>query len=230
MLRKRVNLRCLTASILCFYLSGAAWAETPKILVIGDSMMASHRLTHRAISDYIARSLGTSVWDHSVFGARFNYSLPITGALGMDISKQYREGNWDWVVVNGGGNDLLFGCGCLKCSGTISRIISEDGHEGKLPSLVDRIIRNGAKVIYVGYLHSPGVASIVDECKNEDLELQSRIERLARQRSGFIYVPVDELVPYGDRSYHSADMIHPSVKASGIIGYLVANQIRGNGS
>ncbi|KIC21731.1 GDSL family lipase, partial [Leisingera sp. ANG-S3] len=36
------------------------------------------------------------------------------------------------------------------------------------------------------------------------------------------------LVPYGDRSYHALDMIHPSVKASSEIGRKVAEIIRTN--
>jgi len=40
------------------------------------------------------------------------------------------------------------------------------------------------------------------------------------------FLSLVDLVPYGDRSYHAIDMIHPSIKGSKAIGDLVANIIQ----
>lgn len=201
-------------------------AATPRILAMGDSMLAWHRVSKLAISDELERQLATPVVDRSIAAARFNYILPISGALGLNISKQYRDDNWDWVVLNGGGNDLWFGCGCVACDGTLDKLISPDAVSGKIPDLVSRIRRDGARVVYVGYLHSPGAFSIVDHCKDEATELENRLAGLASKQNGFYFLRLSKLVPKGDRSFHSTDMIHPSVKASKIVGDLIAGIIR----
>ena len=81
-------------------------------------------------------------------------------------------------------------------------------------------------MIYVGYLRSPGVDSVIDECRSEGDVLEGRIARLADYADGVYFLSLQDLVPYGDRSYHGVDMIHPSVKASREIGRRVAVLIR----
>jgi len=75
-------------------------------------------------------------------------------------------------------------------------------------------------------LRSPGVGSIIDHCKNEGDELERRIDAFAKQDDGFYFLSLADLVPNGDRSYHGADMIHPSLKASKVVGGLVADIIK----
>jgi lysophospholipase L1-like esterase len=82
----------------------------------------------------------------------------------------------------------------------------------------------------VGYLHSPGVFSIVDHCKSEDVEFERRVASLAARTRGFYYLNVSDLAGKGDRSFHSADRIHPSVKGSRAVARLIANLIAEEGS
>lgn len=222
---KRLILSLVTLVVM---LAGAAQADNGRrILAMGDSLMASHKLSGRSISHAVAKALGQPVENRSVAGARMIYKLPLTGAMGMSIAKQYRRGDWDWVVLNGGGNDLLFGCGCRRCDRKINKLISTDGMRGEIPKLVSRLRRSGARVIYVGYLRSPGVGSPIESCRDEGNELEGRIARLAARDAGVYFLSLDGLVPYGDRSYHGVDMIHPSLKASAEIGQMVAEIIRG---
>ena len=112
-------------------LSGCSEAVTKdspaRILMMGDSLFAWNRASGRSIADYMERSLREPVIDRSLVGARVRYALPISGSLGMNISKQFRYRDWDWVVLNGGGNDLWFGCGCVACDGKINRMVSASG-------------------------------------------------------------------------------------------------------
>ena len=201
-------------------------ASELRVLAMGDSMLAWHRGSRLSISDELERHLGTPVIDRSFTAARYNYVLPISGALGLNISKQYRDGEWDWVVVNGGGNDLWFGCGCVACGATLGKLISADAATGKIPDLVSRIRRGGARVVYLGYLHSPGSFSIVDHCKDDAIELENRLAALSSRQEGFYFLRLSNLVPRGDRRFHSVDMIHPSAMASKMIGGMVARIIR----
>mgnify|MGYP001825923844 FL=1 len=159
-------------------------------------------------------------------GARILYGLPISGSLGLNITKQYRPGQWDWVILNGGGNDLWLGCGCIICDRKLNRLIAKDGSKGEIPKLVSKIRKSGAQVIYVGYLRSPGIASLIDHCRNEGNELESRIDAFANSDEGVHFLSLSDLVPNKDRSYHGPDMIHPSVKASKAIGAMIAEIIQ----
>lgn len=197
-----------------------------RILTMGDSLLATHSFSGRAVSNAVSKALNEVVTDRSVSGARIIYRLPITGAMGMKIAKQYRPGKWDWVILNGGGNDLWFGCGCHKCERKINQLISGNGRNGKIPQLVKTIRKTGARVIYVGYLRSPGRNSPIESCKDEGNELERRIDVMAKADDGIYFLSLAEMVPFGDRSYHAFDMVHPSLKASREIGKRIAAIIR----
>ncbi len=203
------------------------WAQEreARILFMGDSLFAIHSLAGRGVAAATEDFLGQPVRDNSVLGARIIYNLPLTGAMGLNIAKQYRQGDWDWIVLNGGGNDLWLGCGCNRCQRRMEKMISADGSRGRIPELVARLRQSGARVLYVGYLRSPGMNSPIEGCRDEGDELERRIAALAARDPGVSFLSLADLVPPGDRSYFGIDMIHPSVKASRIIGRLVAQKI-----
>jgi lysophospholipase L1-like esterase len=201
-------------------------AQEAKILAIGDSLMAWHSGSGRSISDSVGRVLQEPVENRSVSGAKIIHRLPISGAFGLKISEQLQGGDRDWVILTGGGNDLVLGCGCRLCSGRLSKMISINGRTGEIPNLVRRIRQTGARVVYVGYLRSPGVTSIIDRCRGVGDDLEVRLDRLAKLDEGIYFLSLAEMVPYGDRSMHVADMVHPSVKASRLIGARVATLIQ----
>lgn len=196
-----------------------------RILVVGDSLLASHKISDRAISHAMERSLREPVVDRSVIGARYLYALPISGGAGLNITKQYLPGKWDWVIVNGGGNDLWLGCGCMVCDGKMNRLISQDGRRGRIPGFISELRQSGAQVLYVGYLRSPGRGSPIEHCKDEGDELERRVTRLSELDQGVHFLSLQDLVPNGDASFHAPDMIHPSTKATSAIGQMVAQYI-----
>ncbi len=220
----------MRVGVLLVFLAGCTEAvpkdNSARILAMGDSMLAWHGASRAAVSDNMEAILGEPVIDRSVIGARIFYHLPVSGALGMNISQQYRPGAWDWVVMNGGGNDLWFGCGCSRCDRKMTRMISPDGQQGSVPELVRRIRATGARVIYVGYLRSPGVGSMIDHCRDEGQTFEHRLSVMAASDPGVHFVSLADLVPHGDRSYHALDMIHPSPKATRKIAQRIAAIIR----
>ncbi|MEJ6708004.1 MAG: SGNH/GDSL hydrolase family protein [Amylibacter sp.] len=189
-------------------------------------MLAAHRISGRAVSNSIERSTGLNVRANSVLGARIIYNLPISGSLGLNIGKQFRKGDWDWVIMNRGGNDLWLGCGCSKCDRNLIKLVSKGGSsKGATPKLIKKIRATGAKVIYVGYLRSPGARSPIEHCRDEGDDLEKRVKPYADTDAGVFHVSIRDLVPSGDRSFHGADMIHPSIKGSREIGKRVAKVI-----
>lgn len=202
-----------------------AMAERPKVLVIGDSLLATHSLTGRSVADYLSRYLDAPVTDRSAIGAMMIYRLPITGALGMSIPAQYREGDWDWVVVNGAGNDLWLTCGCGPCKRKMDRLISPSGTAGEIPKLLARIHRSGAQIVYVGYLRSPAIATPIERCKDVGDTLERRVATLAEKVPSIHFLSLGDLIPAGDLSYLAADRVHPSPKASRAIAERIARLI-----
>lgn len=158
------------------------------------------------------------------------YALPVTGSLGLRISKQYVDGDWDWVILNGGGNDLWLGCGCRACTRNMDRMIAEDGATGDIPALVEELRTTRAKVIYLGYLRTPGRDSPIDECSEIGDAFEARLARMAARDDGVFFLSNTDVVPHGDLSFHAADRIHPSVKGSAAVGARVAEIILSNGN
>jgi hypothetical protein len=74
----------------------------------------------------------------------------------------------------------------------------------------------------VGYLRSPGAGSPIEHCRNDGDELERRIKAFTNRVDGIYHVSLRDLVPNGDRSFHGADMIHPSLKGSREIGKRIA--------
>lgn len=210
----RRALLCLAFAVV---LPGLSLAEgsKPSVLVMGDSLMASNRLKGASVAKALSKALETPVEDNAMFGARYFYILPISGSAGMRIDAQFRGGPWDYVVMNGGGNDLLFGCGCTACNRMMDRLISADGRSGAIPDLVAEIRATGAKVIYTGYLRTPGVTSPVEGCGPLGDKMDRRLASMAARDDGVTFLPLSDLVQKdGDTSFHSLDLIHPSVKGS----------------
>lgn len=226
-------LRPFLALLSLFLLLGCGEAITTstkdaRILLMGDSMMAANRGSGRSVADGIEARLGEEVIDRSVYAARIIYVLPLTGAAGLSIPAQFAKGEWDWVVLNGGGNDLMFGCACGRCDGMVDRLISADASSGAIPSLVSRIRKSGAKVVYSGYLRNPGLFTPVRPCKIYGDELDRRLARLDARDPGMIFLPMSDLVPTGDPSLHQADLMHPSPKGSAAIAARISAAIRAN--
>jgi len=123
------------------------------VLVMGDSIMAWNRTSGASVGDALERRLGREVENVSVPGAR------VSGrGLGflLRIGGQYRPGDWEWVVLNGGANDLVRDCACRRCDAVLDRLIAPDGRRGEIATLAARLLGTGAGVIYVGHYGPSG--------------------------------------------------------------------------
>ncbi|MBZ4022869.1 hypothetical protein CKO11_10395 [Rhodobacter sp. TJ_12] len=201
------------------------------ILVMGDSLFAVNGLQGRSVAKELRRLLpGEVVRDRSKMGASYLYPLPVTGALGMSIPKQYRQGDWDWVVLNGGGNDVLWNCGCGRCARFLDKLITRDGRGGAIADQVAQLRATGARVLFVGYLRSNGFNSPVEKCGRTGDEMDRRLARMAKADVGVVFVSLADLVPKGDTSFYAQDRIHPSPKGSRAIAARIAGVLAAAGA
>ncbi len=223
MLRLFIGFACLFLVFGCGERVPAGGAA--RILLLGDSMFASNKAVNGSVAEIVEAALGLEVVDRSVSGARYFYALPISGSAGLNLTRQFREGHWDVIIVNGGGNDLLFGCGCGHCDGMLDRLISSDGRSGAIPSFVAFLRKTGAQVVYAGYMRNPGTSTPIKACGPAGNELDRRLGELDKLDDGMVFLPMSDLVPYGSLSYHQIDRIHPSRTGSREIGLRIARQI-----
>ena len=160
------------------------------------------------MSRNLARQLNANVIDNSVSGEQI-------GRGGNEgIFSQYKFGAWDWVVVNGGGNDFLRICRCGICDPILNRLISKNGKTGVIPSELRKLRAKGHRVLFMGYLRTNGFASSVFRCTKYIDALEARVANFAASESGVVFMYNKDLVPEGNRSFHAIDRIHPSVKGS----------------
>lgn len=213
---------CLT--LIAFLSAGwpsQATAEQRRVLVVGDSLLDWHRIRGTSIPQVLARQTGWDVTNRAATGAKMYLTGAETNPRSV-IPTQFKDGDWDFVLINGGANDLLTKCGCRRCNKVISGLISKDGKSGIIPDLVRRAQGTGAKVVMVGYIGNPR-SNLFSGCKDDVLEMVRRQKILAKRSRGVSYFSTREVVEINKRSSFSLDGFHPSQKSTRRIGaYLAA--------
>jgi acyl-CoA thioesterase-1 len=127
------------------------------------------------------------------------------------------------------GNDVNEKCDCNACENVLDELISLDGTKGEIPNLVDKMHLYGNNVVYVLYPKLPQDTKFRSgQCNDEFIQLTSRINQFALNTDNFWLVSADDVVPEGDASFFLDDKIHPSVKATQVIGQYVAQRILDN--
>jgi lysophospholipase L1-like esterase len=188
--------------------------EAARIVVAGDSIMAWNRVAGGSVADVLEARLGQRVGDVSMSFAR------VAGGRGaLNIPMQLVGLRPDWVVLNGGANDLS-GCGCRGCDAVLMRLISPEGQRGAIPALVSDLRARGARVVWADYYTSPRYAGT--GCVASYRELETRLGRMAAGDPGVVLVDLDDVFSATDLTLFAPDRLHPSRKGSARIAELVA--------
>ncbi|MEO0752906.1 MAG: SGNH/GDSL hydrolase family protein [Pseudomonadota bacterium] len=191
-------------------------ADDAQVLVIGDSVMWWHSEDDASVSDILEDRLNTVVANLSIPGAPFAIDDHDS------IQGQYRAGPWDWVVMNGGANDLG-ACGCGACLGVVDALVSEDGQTGQIPRFVNGLRDGGAKVLLTGYYHVMTETGSLEACAEEFRTLNARVANFAERTSGVEFAPVEDLILR--RADFDEDLVHTSVSGTRKIGDRIADVI-----
>lgn len=199
--------------------------STTRLVVVGDSILAWHSGRGRSIADVVQAETGLATSNLSLPGARISHSNPKKAVEGYDIRRQYKSGPWEWVLINGGANDLLSECGCSQCDDNLNTLISADGRSGEIPALVNAIRTDGPKVMILGYYDSNDLPNVFTGCSDEVDVLNARLAVMASMVSGVYYTTAEDVIDPGNGSHWFPDRVHPSQKASRLIGQHVARAI-----
>lgn len=193
--------------------------EGASIIVLGDSIMEWNLDQGASIPDVIGDTLGREVFNAAVSGA--------TMRGGDDaIPGQYEPGAWDWVVFDGGGNDVNDACGCGDCDAVMDEILTADGQSGIARDLASRALGDGARVMVVGYMDVPPDAEFgFDRCGSWLSEQNARWQVLADSDPDIFFVSAADVVQADDTELYDVDRVHPSVEGSRVVGEYVADAI-----
>lgn len=197
-----------------------------RILAIGDSVVWWNAENEGSIADAIAADLGEPVVNLAVPGAAISHPNPDMAVEGLDIRAQYRKRNWDWVVVEGGANDLGDEGDARGCATVLDELVSADGRHGEIPELVRRARSDGARVVALGYYELSKDAEGDSFCGATLSALSARIEAVATLDPGVLYVAMADVMSPIDRAAYDRDGVHPSTHSSRAIGQKIADAIR----
>ena len=193
-----------------------------KILAIGDSIFDGAE-DGSSIPEVVGQSLNVNVVNNAVGGAHLN----IGSGEESDIRSQYVSGDWDWIIMDGGGNDLNDSCGCGACDAEANSIISADGLNGDLPEFIDQIATGDTKVIFMTYYQLPDGAEYgFDRCNEWNQELRSRVVTLAASNDSVFEVYAGDVVAPTDLQYFAEDRVHPSAAGAEVMGEYIAQTIQ----
>ncbi len=187
----------------------------PEILALGDSVMAWNRVTGGDIPSVIGRQLGQPVLSKAVSGAEM-----MGGANA--IQSQYVPGNWDWVVIDGGANDLRNTCGCNQCDAVLDQLISANGQSGAIPDLARKAATGPTRVLLMGYYGTSIAGGSFAACADELDILADRMTRLATSEDDILFVSSKPAIDTTDLGDYFLDHVHPSRRGSEKIGTLLA--------
>lgn len=212
---------------LMLVLSGCSAAVTRgggDILAIGDSVMAWNESSDAAIPDAVARTLDREVISRAVPGAQFDNASGLASAVGFDIRNQYPGGTWNWIIVNGGANDLWADCGCGACGPVVDKLISADAKSGSIPRFLRQLRASGAQVLWMGYYKGNGRGSFKG-CRDDLVRMEERIARFALATPGVYFVDAEDVLDPEDPASFARDNNHPSPKGAAVIGAYLAQTI-----
>lgn len=195
---------------------GPAVDPEGNIVAVGDSIFEWNADTGRSIPEVIAEARGQEVDNRAISGA-----MVLEGR--DNIPGQLVGSGWDWLVMDGGGNDLNDLCGCGGCDSVLDALVSADGASGAVPDLVIPTAASGTRVAIVGYAGLPDGAEFgFSECGEELEALSARYAALADATDGVIFVDARDVVTGDDAEMFDEDLVHPSVAGSEAIGLYVA--------
>lgn len=189
------------------------------MVALGDSVLAFHRETDQDIPHVVGDALGIAVYNVAVSGAQ------VTGG-DAPIPAQLPEGPWDWVLIDGGANDLADRCGCGDCDAVLDEMITADGSAGLIPQLATTVVAGGSKLAIMGYYTLPADAPDFEGCAPWMARLSDRQAALAASDPAVFFADASEVVDGTDLTLFFPDKIHPSVAGGDIVGKHVGTRLK----
>ena len=209
-------LTCLAA---CTSLRGTPSADV-RMIAVGDSILDWNRKSGEDIPTLVAQQTGLPVFNNAISGAKFvgRFAVP----------RQYRSGDWDWVIVDGGGNDLTGNCDTPEAAEVVlDRLIDDEDLSGAYASFLLPITEQGTQVIIMGYVSISIAGGPFATCEFALNDLRDRQMKLANSNSSVLFMDTRDVIAPDNLAAYDADLIHPSPLGGALIAGLIAQTING---
>lgn len=186
------------------------------VLAIGDSILAWNKPYCQSAPDHLALERGASVQNNAVSGTR------VLGGNNA-IPDQYVKADWDWVIVDGGGNDVNDACSGDQAGPVIDQIVGADGTGGAMNALMDEIVADADQVLLLGYYPlMPDAWYGFDLCETELDTLDARYAALAEKRPQVTFVDLGQVLdPQLTPDAYAPDGVHPDTEGAQRIAELL---------
>ena len=196
------------------------------VLAVGDSVLAWNGRS--GAPEAAAAALDRPLRDASRSGARVVGRGSGLFALIPSVTEQWRRNRarWDWVILDGGANDLRALCGTPAEGPALDRLLSPD-LTGPLADLIADIRATGSRVAVMGYY--PGLRAAetgFTGCGPILSRLDARVARMAARDPGMVFADSGDVIDPTDRAHYARDEVHPSRIGSARIGAHLAAAMR----
>ena len=193
-----------------------------KIQLVGDSLFGSDADGCASIAGFMSLKLELRVTDHAIPGAT---------VIGEDgIPSQYVSGDWEWTIVDGGGNDAMAYCSegdDEECDEKLDEIITDD-NKGLIPDLINKVKNDESKVLILGYYNVPEGSEFEDLILEIEI-LNDRYKEYAEVNDDVYFISLKDIMsPEGTPDYYSDDLVHPSEEGHKVIGEHIVDFITAN--
>lgn len=189
------------------------------VLSLGDSIFDWLHEDGQEVPQVAAAFVGLTVVNEAQQGAHLVLPAGSDREPSFDIREQWNGRSVerpDWVILNGGLNDLDQECGCNECIDVLDRLISVEGVNGELVELVGRITNGGSKLLIVGYAEFPDEP--IGFCNDILADYAERIARLAEQNQSVWFADSREVVTADMDAAFDGDGVHPTVLGAALMG------------
>jgi len=180
----------------------------PKILIMGDSQMSRGRDCHKledVIGSYTASRNIKNVAKHST-------KMTSHSSNGGPIPQQYIPGNWDKLIIAGGGNDL-WGSNCTDKSCLKQKIAEIEA------SYVEFVETNSIEYSKIIFVYPTKVSSKAPNSLKRLVStgaggmLKAMFVRLEKRFTGSKYVDLSDVIGVHNPRFWDKDGYHPSEAA-----------------
>jgi lysophospholipase L1-like esterase len=207
--------------------------STPVYLGLGDSIIAMNAFECRGIMAYAGLDLGAYIEDRSRGGHCLTHPPD-----GIDIMHQYTHGPWEWVILNGGGNDMLQDCACSfaghdpnACRDVMDSLALPAARTGDLFQFIDMVkadTNDTASILIIGYYSFPESSmEDLNNCNPYIAEMYLRYQQVADQYENVFLLDTREVMDFDAHpEYFAIDHDHPSYEGSAAVGRMAADLMR----
>ena len=185
-----------------------------EIFVVGDSAFEWHLWSGRSAPERMGEELNRPIYNAARSGQM------LTEGLEYSIPNQYIDGDWDWVVINGGFNDLADLCRCGDCPVTQANV------DAVLEAFVEERVDEGKQVIIWTYYNMPDKSQEMKRCKQAVRVLRQNQKTLADSDPNIFWVDGRQAISADNRKHFFIDNLHPSRLGAERMGNQIAKAIR----